>query len=30
MRALICEQFGPPEALRVQEQPTPQPGPGEV
>lgn len=30
MRALICEQFGPPEALRVQERPTPQPGPGEV
>lgn len=30
MRALICEQFGPPEALRVHEQPTPQPGPGEV
>lgn len=30
MRALVCEQFAEPEALRVQERPDPVPGPGEV
>lgn len=30
MRALICNQFGPPELLTVGEVETPSPGPGEV
>ena len=30
MRALICGDFGPPEALSVGELPAPQPGKGEV
>lgn len=30
MRSLICEKFDQPEALTVQEQPDPTPGPGEV
>jgi NADPH2:quinone reductase len=30
MRAVVVEQFGPPEALRVGEAPRPIPGPGEV
>ena len=30
MRAVVVEQFGPPEALRVRETPAPVPGPGEV
>src|SRR3954469_24778059 len=30
MRAVVVEQFGPPETLRVRETPTPSPGPGEV
>ncbi len=30
MKALICNAYGPPETLRVQEVPDPKPGPGEV
>lgn len=30
MRALVCESFGPPETLRVQDRATPLPGAGEV
>src|SRR3954452_5412733 len=30
MRAVIVEQFGPPEALRIRDTPAPVPGPGEV
>lgn len=30
MRSVVCEQFDPPEALRVLERPLPEPGPGEV
>src|SRR3954447_2383715 len=30
MRAVIVEQFGPPETLRVRDTPAPVPGPGEV
>src|ERR1700730_11834199 len=30
MRAIVVDEFGPPEALRVREAPTPVPGPGEV
>ena len=30
MRAIVVEQFGPPEALRPGEAPQPTPGPGEV
>jgi NADPH:quinone reductase len=30
MRAVLCEQFGPPENLVVAEVPDPDPGPGEV
>src|SRR4051812_49938677 len=30
MRAVVVEKFGPPEALRVRDTPTPVPGPGEV
>lgn len=30
MKALVCDHFGPPEALSLQELPVPQPGPGEV
>ena len=30
MRAVVVEQFGPPEALRVRDTPAPVPGPGEV
>src|SRR4051812_43474037 len=30
MRAVVVEQFGPPEALRVRDIPAPVPGPGEV
>jgi NADPH2:quinone reductase len=30
MRALLCKQFGPPETLVVEEQPTPQVGPKQV
>src|SRR3954468_8939176 len=30
MRAVIVEQFGPPEELRVRDAPAPVPGPGEV
>ena len=30
MRALLCEQFGPPETLVVEEVPDPEPGPGQV
>lgn len=30
MRAIVCHEFGPPEALTVEERPDPEPGPGEV
>jgi NADPH2:quinone reductase len=30
MKAVICKQFGPPEALVVEEVPSPRPGPGEI
>ncbi len=30
MRALLVEEFGPPERLRVVERPEPEPGPGQV
>jgi NADPH:quinone reductase-like Zn-dependent oxidoreductase len=30
MRALVITEHGPPEVLRVQERPEPEPGPGEV
>ena len=30
MRAIVVNQFGPPERLRVADVPSPQPGPGEV
>ena len=30
MRALVITKHGPPEVLKVQERPDPQPGPGEV
>lgn len=30
MKAVLCSQFGPPEALVVEEVPSPHPGPGEV
>jgi NADPH:quinone reductase-like Zn-dependent oxidoreductase len=30
MRALVITEHGPPEVLRVQERPDPEPGPGEV
>src|SRR3954447_8679277 len=30
MRAVVVEQFGPPEALRIRDTPAPVPGPGEV
>jgi NADPH:quinone reductase-like Zn-dependent oxidoreductase len=30
MRALVITEHGPPEVLRVQERPDPQPGPGQV
>ena len=30
MRAIVVEEFGPPEALRPGEAPQPTPGPGEV
>lgn len=30
MRAIVVEEFGPPEGLRVKEAPPPVPGPGEV
>lgn len=30
MRAVQYDRFGPPEVLRVNEVPVPQPGPGEV
>jgi NADPH2:quinone reductase len=30
MRAIVVNEFGPPERLRVAEVPSPQPGPGEV
>lgn len=30
MKALLCRQFGPPEALTVEELPDPLPGPGQV
>jgi NADPH:quinone reductase len=30
MRAIVVDEFGPPERLRVDDVPSPQPGPGEV
>jgi NADPH:quinone reductase len=30
MRAIVVNEFGPPEQLRVREMPAPRPGPGEV
>ena len=30
MRAVQFDRFGPPEVLRINDIPTPQPGPGEV
>lgn len=30
MKAVLCKSFGPPESLVVEEQPDPEPGPGEV
>ena len=30
MRAVLCNQFGPPEDLVVTEVPDPSPGPGEI
>jgi NADPH2:quinone reductase len=30
MRAIVVDEFGPPEQLRVSETPSPRPGPGEV
>jgi NADPH2:quinone reductase len=30
MRALVCQEYGPPESLVLEERPDPQPGPGEV
>ena len=30
MRALVITEHGPPEVLRVQERPDPQPGAGQV
>src|SRR5215472_16408891 len=30
MRAIVVDEFGPPERLRVAEVPSPRPGPGEV
>lgn len=30
MRAVVCRELGPPQGLRVEEQPDPQPGPQEV
>jgi NADPH:quinone reductase-like Zn-dependent oxidoreductase len=30
MRAVVYDQYGPPEVLRVEEVPTPSPGPGQV
>ncbi|HYF45778.1 MAG TPA: NADPH:quinone oxidoreductase family protein [Acidimicrobiales bacterium] len=30
MRAMVVEEFGPPESIRVDERPEPEPGPGQV
>jgi len=30
MKALVCEQYGPPESLTIKEWPDPDPGPGEL
>jgi NADPH2:quinone reductase len=30
MRAVVCEQFGGPDLLKVRDLPTPEPGPGQV
>jgi NADPH2:quinone reductase len=30
MKAVLCQQYGPPESLVIQDVPTPQPGPGQV
>ncbi|MDX1499843.1 MAG: NADPH:quinone oxidoreductase family protein [Woeseiaceae bacterium] len=30
MRALVCNAYGPPEALAIEERPDPEPGPGQL
>ncbi|NQW80062.1 MAG: NADPH:quinone oxidoreductase family protein [Polaromonas sp.] len=30
MKAVLCKAYGPPESLVIEEQPSPQPGPGQV
>ena len=30
MRAVVAREFGPPESFRIEEAPTPEPGPGQV
>jgi NADPH2:quinone reductase len=30
MRAIVVDEFGPPERLRIREMPAPRPGPSEV
>ena len=30
MKAIVCREFGPPEALRLEEWPDPVPGPGQI
>src|SRR5947209_6323437 len=30
MRRIVCREFGPPDQLRLEEAPDPEPGPGEV
>ncbi len=30
MRAVVCEQFGGPDVLKLRDLPTPEPGPGQV
>jgi hypothetical protein len=30
MRRIVCQEFGPPDRLRLEEAPYPRPGPGEI
>ncbi|HEY6862393.1 MAG TPA: hypothetical protein VI319_00705, partial [Burkholderiales bacterium] len=30
MKAIVIREFGPPEVMRLEDVPTPEPGPGEV
>ena len=30
MKAVLCKAYGPPESLVIEEQPSPQPGPGQL